>query len=139
MKEIIEAKRPKLIINNDIDDSKIMFPEKLKRANEMLEKYPLPDDVRYTKSYSENDPKPTLETKEEDLWEKINSVIPISVQRRQRQLYVMFQNDMITPKEHEELVFLNGLIEEKEAERILLIEVLANLKGVTIQELTAQR
>ncbi len=40
--EIKEVKRPKLIINNDIDDSKIMFPEKLKRANAMLDKYPLP-------------------------------------------------------------------------------------------------
>jgi P pilus assembly chaperone PapD len=45
MEEVIEVKRkkrPSLIIDNSIDDSKIMFPEKLKRAQEFLAKNGLP-------------------------------------------------------------------------------------------------
>lgn len=56
--ELKEVKQPKLIINNDtIDDSKVMFPEKLKRANEMLEKYPPPAEwcmQSYSKMEQEN-------------------------------------------------------------------------------------
>ena len=45
MAEVLEfrtVKRPEIIIDDTIDDSKIMFPEKLSEANEMLEKYPPP-------------------------------------------------------------------------------------------------
>jgi hypothetical protein len=49
--ELKEVKTPKLIINNDIDDSKVMFPKKLQRANEILEKYPPPAEW-CMKSYS---------------------------------------------------------------------------------------
>ena len=38
--ELKTAKRPKLIIEETIDEG-IMFPKKLKEANEMLEKYPI--------------------------------------------------------------------------------------------------
>ncbi len=48
MKELILEKKdthPLYIIDNNIDDSKVMFPQKLKEANEMLEKYPPPPEV----------------------------------------------------------------------------------------------
>lgn len=54
--EFEAIKRPKLIINNNIDDSKVMFPEKLKQANEALEKSPLPAEMllkRYSKLQQE--------------------------------------------------------------------------------------
>lgn len=54
--ELEAIKRPKLIINNDIDDSKVMFPKKLKQANEVLEKSPLPAEMllkRYSKLQQE--------------------------------------------------------------------------------------
>ncbi len=43
--ELKKVKKPKLTITNNIDESKVMFPNKLKEANETLEKYPLPADL----------------------------------------------------------------------------------------------
>lgn len=40
--ELRKVERPKIIIDDTIDERKIMFPEKLKEAEEMLEKYPPP-------------------------------------------------------------------------------------------------
>lgn len=43
MEDVLElktVKRPKLIIDETIDE-RAVFPEKLKEANEMLEKYPI--------------------------------------------------------------------------------------------------
>ena len=50
MKEVIEQKKyspPVMVINDELDkyDNVILFPKKLKEANEMLEKYPPPADV----------------------------------------------------------------------------------------------
>ena len=42
------------------------------------------------------------------------------------------------PKEHEELLLLNQLLEEKSAERILLIGELAKLRGVTAKQLMTE-
>ena len=70
---------------------------------------------------------------------QINTVIPASIKRQQKQLYKLLQDNTITPKEHEELIFLNNILEEKAAERILLMGKLATLKGITIQQLVAQR
>ena len=39
------AKHRDIETDNNIDDSKVMFPKKLKEANEMLEKYPPPPEV----------------------------------------------------------------------------------------------
>lgn len=77
--------------------------------------------------------------REKELLKKINSVIPASIKRRQKQLYAARQQGTITPKEHEELILLNDKLEEKAAERILLMGELATLKGITIQQLVAQR
>lgn len=69
------------------------------------------------------------------LLKKINTVIPASIKRRQKQLYAAFQEDTIKPKEYEELILLNDILEQKAAERILLMGELATLKGITIQQL----
>lgn len=82
---------------------------------------------------------PAPNKREIALSKKINTVIPLSIKRRQKELYTMLQQDTITPKEHEELILLNSKLEEKAAERILLMGELAALKGITIQQLVAQR
>ena len=77
--------------------------------------------------------------READLLKKINTVIPASIKRRQKQLYADLQQGTIKPKEHVELILLNDKLEEKAAERIRLMGELATLKGITIQQLVAQR
>ena len=81
----------------------------------------------------------SLDLQEKALEKQINTVIPASIKKQQKQLYKALQDNTITPKEHEELIFLNNILEEKAAERILLMGKLATLKGITIQQLVAQR
>ena len=76
----------------------------------------------------------SLDQQEKALERQINTVIPASIKRQQKQLYKALQDNKITPKEHEELIFLNNILEEKAAERILLMGKLATLKGITIQQ-----
>ena len=83
-----------------------------------------------------NQTKPDL--KEVELLKKIKIAIPASVKRRQKQLFTRMQEDIITTPEHDELVLLNNIIEEKTAERIALIGELAALRDVSIQELYKQ-
>lgn len=83
-----------------------------------------------------NQTKPDL--KEVELLKKIKIAIPASVKRRQKQLFTRMQEDIITTSEHDELVLLNNIIEEKTAERIGLIGELAALRDVSIQELNKQ-
>ena len=70
----------------------------------------------------------SLDQQEKALVKQINTVIPSSIKRQQKQLYKLLQDNTITPKEHEELIFLNNILEEKAAERILLMGKLATLK-----------
>lgn len=76
--------------------------------------------------------------READLLKKIKTAIPISIKKRQKQLYDMLHQGTITPKERDELLLLNDKLEEKAAERIHLMGELAVLKGIPIQELAAQ-
>jgi predicted O-methyltransferase YrrM len=80
----------------------------------------------------------TPAAQEAALLRKIKSAIPASIWHRQRQLYSKLQEGVITAPEHEELVLLNGIIEEKNAERILLIGELATLRGISARELALQ-
>jgi hypothetical protein len=77
-------------------------------------------------------------TYESQLLRKIKNNIPPSIKRRQRQLYAQMQNNQISVPEKDELMVLNGLIEQKTAEKIMLMGELANLKGITLQELNHQ-
>ena len=75
--------------------------------------------------------------RESELLKEINSIIPASIKHRQKQLYLALKEGIITQKEHKELVLLNDKLEEKAAERVLLLGELATLRGVSIQELVA--
>ena len=75
---------------------------------------------------------------EAELLKKIKMSIPHSLKRRQKQLYAKLQDETILTKEREELELLNNMIEEKTAERIVLLGELARLKGISLQELHAQ-
>ena len=46
MGKVIELERFRTAVDDNIDDSKLMFPQKLKEAKEMLEKYPIPAKIR---------------------------------------------------------------------------------------------
>ena len=48
------------------------------------------------------------------------------------------QDDTLTTPEHEELVLLNAMIEEKTAERIGFMGELAQLRQITLPELNRQ-
>lgn len=80
-----------------------------------------------------------LSQQERALVKQINTVIPAAIKRQQKQLYKLLQNNTITPKEREELVLLNDILEEKAAERVLLMGQLATLKGISLQQLAAQQ
>ena len=75
---------------------------------------------------------------EVDLVKKIKTVIPPAIRRRQKQLYAKLQSEIITPKEHEELLLVNQLLEEKSAERIMLLGELAKLRGIPVQQLKTE-
>lgn len=76
--------------------------------------------------------------REVDLLKKIKTAIPVSVKQRQKQLFARLQEDIISPPERDELILLNNLIEEKTAERIVLIGELAALRRISVQELCEQ-
>ena len=76
--------------------------------------------------------------RELELLKKIKNPIPASIKRRQKQLFAKMQDDTLTTPEHEELVLLNGMIEEKTAERIGFMGELAQLRQITLPELNRQ-
>jgi hypothetical protein len=77
-------------------------------------------------------------TYESQLLRKIKNNIPPSIKRRQRQLYAQMQNNQISVPEKDELMVLNGLIEQKTAEKIMLMGELAKLRGITLPEVNRQ-
>jgi hypothetical protein len=76
--------------------------------------------------------------KDAELLRKIKNSVPITMKRRQKQLYTKLQEETISLKETEELQLLNDMIEEKIAERIILMGELAQLRHVTLQQLSAE-
>ena len=75
---------------------------------------------------------------EADLLKQIKEIIPTSVLRRYRQLYTKQQNDSITTREREEICMLTDYMEEKSAERVLLLALLADLRNVPLTDLAKQ-
>ena len=60
MKEMIESKKskiPKIIINNDLTqyDNTVLFPDKLKEANEAIEKYGIPEAWKNENAMNKNE------------------------------------------------------------------------------------
>ena len=75
---------------------------------------------------------------EKVLLKQIKESIPASVVRRFRELQNKQHNNSITEKESSEILLLTDFMEEKSAERVLLLGALAKLRGVTITELATQ-
>jgi len=76
--------------------------------------------------------------RENQLVKEIRQIIPDSVLRRFRQLRLKQQNGSIFNKELEEIQLLADILEEKSAERILLLGELAALRKISLPELLKQ-
>ncbi|MBC7773868.1 MAG: hypothetical protein H7246_00410 [Phycisphaerae bacterium] len=76
--------------------------------------------------------------RESQLVAEIQRIIPPSVLRRFRQLRQKQQNGSIFTKEQEEMQLLADILEEKSAERVLLLGELAALRKVSLSELLKQ-
>ena len=67
---------------------------------------------------------------EAQLLKKIKTHIPATMKRRQKELYAKMQNNTLNLPERDELLLLNSMIEEKTAERIVLMGKLAELRQI---------
>jgi hypothetical protein len=76
--------------------------------------------------------------REAELLKKIKTIIPASIKREEKRLYAKMQDGTITQKEHEELLSLLDFMENKAAERIHLMSELAELRGISLQNLAEQ-
>ena len=75
---------------------------------------------------------------EAQLLKKIKTSIPASLKKRQKELYVKMQDNTLRVPERDELTLLNGIIEDKTAEKIRFMGELAQLRGITLGELNRQ-
>ena len=75
---------------------------------------------------------------EKMLLKQIKEIIPASVVRRFKQLQAKQHNNTITEKEASEILVITDFMEEKSAERVNLLAVLAKLQGVSITDLAKQ-
>ena len=75
---------------------------------------------------------------ETQLLKKIKTSIPASLKKRQKELYVKMQDNTLRVPERDELILLNGIIEDKTAEKIRFMGELAQLRGITLGELNRQ-
>jgi len=78
------------------------------------------------------------EDREAQLVQQIRDAIPASAVRRYRQLRNRQQNGSISAKEREEMLLLTDFMEEKSAERVMLLGALAEMRQTTIAELARQ-
>lgn len=72
------------------------------------------------------------------LLQQIKTIIPASVVRRFKTLQNKQHNQTITEKELSEMLMLTDFMEEKSAERVVLLANLAQLKNTTPRELVRQ-
>jgi len=76
--------------------------------------------------------------RENHLVKEIQQIIPASVLRRYRQLLQKQHKGSLLSKEQEEMQLLADILEEKSAERVLLLGELAALRKVSLSELRKQ-
>jgi len=69
---------------------------------------------------------------------EIKNILPPSVLRRYRQLRIKQQNGTIVSKEQDEMQLLSDILEEKMAERVVLLGELARLRNISLSELRKQ-
>ena len=77
-------------------------------------------------------------TEEAILLKKIKSLIPASLVRRFKELQIQQHNNTISEKEQEEILLITDFIEEKSAERIVLLAALAKIRQVSLPDLVKQ-
>ena len=75
---------------------------------------------------------------EKKLLKDIKEIVPASVVRRFKQLQTKQHNNTITEKEASEILLLTDFIEEKSAERVVLLSLLAKIQGIAITDLAKQ-
>jgi hypothetical protein len=78
---------------------------------------------------------PMLAPSESELLQKINVGLPRSVRVRYKQLIAKRRAETLTPQEYAELLRLGGQVEEYDAQRITWLADLAQLRGVSLEEL----
>lgn len=76
--------------------------------------------------------------REAQLLKKIKTHIPVSMKKRQKELYAKMQTNTLSLPERDELLLLNRMIEEKIAEKITLMGELAQLRHISIEQLNHQ-
>jgi hypothetical protein len=73
------------------------------------------------------------------LLKQIKAIIPSSVVRRFKELQTKQHNNTISEKEYEEICMITDFIEEKSAERIVLLAALAKIRQIPLTELKLNR
>ena len=68
----------------------------------------------------------------------MKTAIPPSIKRRQKQLFSKLQDETINSIERDELLLLNDLIEQKTAERIVLMGELAKIQKKSILQMSKE-
>jgi hypothetical protein len=72
------------------------------------------------------------------LLKKIKAMIPLSVVKRFKELQTKQQNNTISEKEYAEIIVITDFIEEKSAERVVLLAELAKIRQISLTELVKQ-
>ena len=81
---------------------------------------------------------PQLPMRESELLLKINQGVPAQLQQRFDQLVEIRRDNTLTPGEYQELLALTEQIEQFDVERLQWLIELAQLRGLTLDELMQQ-
>lgn len=81
---------------------------------------------------------PSLAAEEARLLETVNRRLPTAAQQRFEELSVKRSEETLTAEEHRELLDLIDRIENADAERVRALTSLAQVRGVSVQELMNQ-
>lgn len=81
---------------------------------------------------------PTPLGEEAILLKQIKAIIPASVIRRLKELQTKRYDNTLSEKEQEEMLLITDFIEEKSAERVVLLAALAKIRQVTLPDLMKQ-
>ena len=81
---------------------------------------------------------PTPLGEEAILLKQIKAIIPASVIRRLKELQTKRYDNTLSEKEQEEMLLITDFIEEKSAERVVLLAALAKIRQVSLPDLMKQ-
>lgn len=112
--------------------------EELSKAVSQLSKPDLERLVQQALALRAQRQAPSLPHTEAELLHKINQSIPPELQQRYDGLISKRKAETLTPEEHTELLQLTDRIENLEAQRIVYLTELAQLRQTTLSELMEQ-